>query len=215
MKLLDLFCGAGGAAMGYYRAGFTDITGIDIKPMKRYPFKFIQADALEYLEEHGREYDVIHASPPCQVYSITKNLKTITKTYPDLIDKIRIVLLEIGRPYVIENVVGAPLLNPLMLCGSMFGLGVIRHRLFESAPPIWFSPASCRHGRVLPMWWATRKKFLEQGRQHQFICVAGDSFLVSEGRKAMGIDWMTRKELAQAIPPAYTEFIGRQLEKRK
>jgi DNA (cytosine-5)-methyltransferase 1 len=146
MKLLDLFCGAGGAAMGYYRAGFEDITGVDNKPQPNYPFEFILGDALEYVIDHGAEFDVIHASPPCQAYSITKSLPWVDD-YPELIEPLRNLLKETDKPYVIENVLGAPLINPLELCGSMFGLPLIRHRLFECNPPIWFPPQphACKH----------------------------------------------------------------------
>lgn len=137
-RLLDLFCGAGGAAMGYHRAGF-EVVGVDLKPQKHYPFEFHQADALEFLAEHGREFDVIHASPPCQAHTSLKNLHD--KDYPELIEPTRRLLEKTGLPYIIENVVGAPLRNPILLCGSSFGLRVRRHRLFESnwfliAPPV-------------------------------------------------------------------------------
>jgi DNA (cytosine-5)-methyltransferase 1 len=209
-KLLDLFCGAGGAAMGYYRAGF-DVVGVDIKPQPRYPFEFHQADALEFCAAHGTEFDVIHASPPCQAYSITRNLKTSRSNHPDLVALTRENLRATGLPFVIENVPGAPLVNPLMLCGSMFGLGVIRHRLFETNPVFWFAPMTCKHGDVLPMWWKSRRKALAAGRTFEYITVAGKSFLMHEAKTAMGIDWMTREGIAQAIPPAYTEYIGRLL----
>jgi hypothetical protein len=133
-RLLDMFCGAGGCSMGYLRAGF-EVTGVDLHPQPHYPFRFIQADAIAYCRKHGHEYDVIHASPPCQAYSITKNLKTAKTSHPDLVAATRAALIRTRKPYVIENVPGSPLINPLMLCGSMFGLGVIRHRLFESSPP--------------------------------------------------------------------------------
>src|SRR5262245_50753326 len=111
--------------MGYSRAGF-EVTGIDIAPQKNYPFKFIQADALEYIAAHGHEYDVIHASPPCQKFSKLRNIRKIKAStdanYLDLVDPVRQLLIASGKPYVIENVVGAPLLNPVMLCGSMFPL---------------------------------------------------------------------------------------------
>lgn len=217
MKLLDLFCKAGGAAVGYHRAGFDDITGIDIEPQPRYPFRFIQGDALEYLAAHGAEYDAIHASPPCQAYSQAQTLKN--NLHPDLVGPTRELLNAISKPWVIENVEGAPLHANLMLCGSMFGLGygdlvLMRHRYFESGGG-WnlspFTPYTCNHDG-----WA--------------ISVFGNSFLggpkngvsynhpngriemgVKVGRIAMGIDWMTGKELSEAIPPAYTEYVGRQL----
>ena len=207
-KGLDLYCGQGGCSVGYARAGF-DMTGVDIKPQPRYPYRFVQADALTYLAEHWWEYDFIHASPPCQGYSITKNLKTVTADHPMLIEVVRKALIETGKPYVIENVPGAPLISPLMLCGSMFGLGVLRHRLFECNPPIWFPPASCNHdGKVLPIWWKSRMRELLAGKVYRYITVVGRSYLMPEARRAMGIDWMTRDGLSQAIPPAYTEFVG-------
>lgn len=210
-RLLDLFCKAGGAGMGYYRAGF-DVVGVDIEVQPRYPFEFHQADALEYLAEHSQEFDVIHASPPCQAYSRTRNLKTARSDYPDLVGVTRSALLETGKPFVIENVPGAPLINPITLCGSMFGLGVIRHRLFETYPPVYFLPATCNHGSgATPMWWKSRVKALKAGRSFEFMTVAGNSFLMDEAKAAMGIDWMRRYEISQAIPPAYTEWLGRSL----
>jgi len=209
MKILDLFCGAGGAAVGYHRAGF-DVVGVDIKPQPHYPFEFHQADALEFCAEHGREYDIIHASPPCQMYSITKNLKTARgRDHPALIPQTRKALQNNGKPYIIENVKGAPLINPITLCGTMFRLGVIRHRLFECSFVWPLTPPTCKHdGPVCPMWWTSRCKALARGETFNYITIAGKSFLMPEARKAMGIDWMNRDEIAQAIPPAYTEYIG-------
>jgi DNA (cytosine-5)-methyltransferase 1 len=206
-RLLDLFCGAGGAGMGYHRAGF-DVTGVDIRPMPRYPFTFHRGDALEYLAAHGAEYDVIHASPPCQGYSVTEPMKRavrIQKEYPMLVDDVRRLLIATGKPYVIENVPGAPLVNPLRLSGAMFGLKVRRVRLFETNPPIYFSPAPIKQtGRT-----AKRGEY-ERG-QHGLVCVAGNNFDPVVAQRAMGIDWMIRDELAEAIPPAYTEYIGKQI----
>ncbi len=201
LRLLDLFCGAGGAGMGYYRAGF-EVVGVDIKPMPRYPFEFHQADALEFLAEHGHEFDAIHASPPCQRYSIFSRNLGLADQHPDLIAPTRDRLARAGKPYVIENVAGAPLDSPAMLCGSWFGLQTWRHRYFESTIFLWSTP--CRHvgigipvyGGGTPQW--HRKKY-------------GRNVTDAEKRSAMGIDWMNRKELSQAIPPAYTEFIGEQL----
>jgi DNA (cytosine-5)-methyltransferase 1 len=206
VKLLDLFCCAGGAAMGYYRAGFTEIVGVDIKPQPRYPFKFVQGDALEYLAKHGQEFDLIHASPPCQAYSTTKSLHK--KTHPELIEPTRELLKATGKPYVIENVEGAPLVNPLMLCGTMFpGLRVYRHRLFECNPPIWFPPIACNHSFSMP----APKGEYHTLEKYEFITCVGHNFQAEAGRIAMQIDWMTRDELAQAIPPAYTKWIGKQM----
>lgn len=206
MKLLDLFCCAGGAGMGYHKAGF-EVTGVDIKPQPRYPFRFVQGDALEYLRDHGHEYDAIHASPPCQAYSVTKSLHK--NDHPELIEPTREGLKRTGKPYVIENVEGAPLVNPLTLCGSMFGLKVYRHRLFECNPPIYFPPATCNHSFSMP---ASKGEY-HTLEKYEFITCVGHNFAAESGRIAMDIPWMTRDELAQAIPPAYTEFIGRELQK--
>ena len=203
MRLLDLFCGAGGAAMGYFRAGFDDITGVDIRPMPRYPFKFIQGDALEYLAEHGREYDFIHASPPCQHYTLAQNAAKNANAHPDLIDPVRELLQKSGRPYVIENVVHAPLRDPYELCGLSFGLKVRRHRLFETTFFMLIPPCQCKNQDYFVI-------FGHEVRERRHGLAAGRKNKIAQGRAAMGIDWMTRGELSEAIPPAYTEFIGRQ-----
>lgn len=203
-RLLDLFCCAGGAAMGYHRAGF-EVVGVDINPQPRYPFAFVQGDALEYVAQHGREFDAIHASPPCQAYSVTKPLTT--KAHPELVPQTRELLRAIGKPYAIENVPGAPLVDALMLCGTMFGLDVIRHRLFECDPPIFFPPFTCAHDGKSTGCTSKNK----QSNGYRFVTVVGHAYVAEEGRRAMGIDWMNRNELGQAIPPAYTEYIGRHL----
>lgn len=203
-RLLDLFCGAGGAGMGYHRAGF-DVTGVDIRPQPRYPFAFVQGDALEYIAAHGCEYDVIHASPPCQLYSAMRRVHP-KAAYPDLIDPVRRLLIATDRPYVIENVELAPLLSPVMLCGTMFGLRVFRHRLFESPLLIM---------RLEHMPHRHFGKSQKQGRpataERPYLCVTGNFGNRAYARAAMGIDWMVKRELSQAIPPAYTEWIGQQL----
>lgn len=249
MKLLDLFCGAGGAAVGYHRAGFDTIVGVDNKPQKHYPFQFVQADALEYLAEHGHEFDAIHASPPCQGYSIMRNLPWLRhKSYPLLIDPTREMLEGIGKPWIIENVMGAHL-EAGWLCGTMFGLPFYRHRSFESSL-FWMQPGHPRHEFVLKPgpYFGNNGGRLSQvvfsdaedargvkswpGRREEGglgLTVAGSlasgqgNGAQSEGvgighaagwrkaAEAMGIDWMNRAELTQAIPPAYTEFIGKQL----
>lgn len=210
-KLLDLFCGAGGCSVGYYRAGF-DVVGVDINPQPRYPFTFIQGDALEYCREHGHEFDVIHASPPCQAYSVANNIHGRTD-HPDLIDETRAALIAAGKPYVIENVPGSPLVNPAQICGLSLGLNVKRHRLFESNLMILGTPCGKHTGDWLLVFGHT---VLERG--HVVGVAKGGGPVIrrkhtttERGRDAMGIPWMTRDELSQAIPPAYTEFIGRQL----
>jgi len=227
-RLLDLFCGAGGAAMGYHRAGF-EVVGVDIKPQPRYPFEFHQADALEYCIEHGHEFDAIHASPPCQKYSLIRRGLWPGRDHPDLIRPTRTVLLGTAVPYVIENVVGArsAMRDPIVLCGSMFTLGyeghqLRRHRLFECSFPV--PQPACRHNnRVpVPVYGGGQDKDYHQPPRTRVIGVYGSSggsstrdgrafFNVDARREAMGIDWMTNKELSQAIPPAYTEHIGKQL----
>ena len=202
MRLLDLFCGAGGAGEGYRRAGF-DVTGVDIKPMPNNPHTFIQADALDYLAAHGHEYDVIHASPPCQAYSVTRNIGH-DADYPDLISPLRELLVASECPYVIENVPGAPLHTTITLCGTMFGLKVYRHRLFESNVML-FQPAHPKHTETIG-------KAGRGPNPNGWMSVSGNIVNPEAGRAAMGVDWwMTRNELSQAIPPAYTEYIGKQL----
>ncbi|QIS09285.1 DNA cytosine methyltransferase [Nocardia arthritidis] len=203
-RLLDLCCKAGGAAMGYHAAGF-DVVGVDIEPQPNYPFEFHRADAIEFLTEHGHEFDAVHASPPCQAYSPLRALSP-DRTYPDLIAAVRVSLDISGRPYVIENVMSAPLARTrsITLCGAMFGLRTYRHRRFESRVPL-RAPTHPRHD--VPT--ATRRR-RERWAQGWNISVTGDVGRYV-GPAAMGIDWMTGDELCQAIPPAYTEHIGQQL----
>lgn len=209
--MLDLYCGAGGASVGYRKAGF-DVVGVDIKPQPNYPFKFHQADALAFLAEHGSEYDAIHASPPCQAYTRIEHLVRAkfglyAPKRVDLIAETRTLLQATGKPWIIENVPGAPLINPVMLCGLMFGLKVIRHRLFESNVYL-VAPAHPSHRETHTNSFRGMSSF-RNGATH--ICVTGHNFIVADGRAAMGIDWMTREELTQAIPPTYTEWLGWQL----
>ena len=220
--LLDLFCGAGGAEMGYHRAGF-DVVGVDIKPQPHYPFTFIQADALEFiskeLEYPSGEmrtpvgyFHAIHASPPCQAYSTVTPLASRRK-HPDLIGPTRDVLQRTGRPYIIENVDGARHLleKKFMLCGSMFGLKVWRHRWFE-CPTLraGVDVRRCRHrGSPIDVSGTGGRRINRRANDH-----GGNTNKprnLAEARDAMGIDWMTRYELSQAIPPTYTEIIGKQL----
>ena len=163
MKLLDLFCGAGGAGGGYHRAGFGEIVGVDPAPQPRYPFQFVQADALEYLAAHGHEFDAIHASPPCQGYSIMHHLPWLRdREYPHLLKPVLEMLEGLGKPYVVENVMGARInsatlakrnledhgLDASWLCGTMFGLPIYRHRLF-AANCLWLAPGHPKHTTVL------------------------------------------------------------------
>lgn len=207
--ILDLFCCQGGAAKGYALAGF-DVLGVDIKPQRRYPFGFHRGDALEFLRENksafrkafGMGFDAVHASPPCQAFTNARKIRG--REHPDLIEPTRELLESLGVPYIIENVVGAPLHNPVMLCGAMFpGLRVYRHRLFESNIPL-VVPAHPEH--VAPL-----RKMGRAPRDGEFMHVVGNFSGAAEGRAAMGIDWMTRDGLREAIPPAFTAFLGAQL----
>jgi DNA (cytosine-5)-methyltransferase 1 len=227
IRCLDLFCGAGGAGMGYHRAGF-DVVGVDIKPQPHYPFEFHRADALEYLAEYGREFDFIHASPPCQAFSAMTNgrWQDRIKGHPDLIDPTRQLLVESGKPYVIENVIGSPLINPIMLCGTMFGLEtengnqLRRHRLFETSFSVGLVPP-CRHNHFSAIGvygGGQHPRRQSHRRSHDRPMYAetpiDSDFGISARRKVMGIDWMSGKELNQSIPPAYTEFIGKIIRKQ-
>lgn len=203
MRLLDLFCGAGGCAVGYHRAGFDEIVGVDIEWQPRYPFKFICADAMEYLANVKRgDYDMIHASPPCQGYSITRS--TSGREFGGLVPEVRNLLALTETPYVIENVVGCPFTDGVLLCGTMFGLQVYRHRIFETS--VFMMAPSCK-GRHFA-------KLARQGyppMPGEFMTITGSFSDVAQGRIAMGIDWMTRDELSQAIPPDYTQWIGERM----
>lgn len=200
-RLLDLFCGAGGATVGYQRAGF-EVWGVDILPQPNYPGSdFICGDAIEWGRLLAGSFDVVHASPPCQDFTTLRALQR-GRRYPRLIDDVREMLVGVGVPYIIENVVGSQLCNPILLCGSSFGLGVRRHRLFEMShmPVSW---PQCEHDQQLEPIDVTGVG--GPGGRHR------KPKNLAHAREAMGIDWMTRKELSQAIPPAYTEWIGRQL----
>jgi DNA (cytosine-5)-methyltransferase 1 len=192
--------------MGYRRAGF-EVVGVDIAPQKNYPFEFHQADALEFLREHGREFDVIAASPPCQGYSRMRHLPWLKgREWPLLIEPVREALKEIGRPYLIENVVGAPLINPVMLCGQMFGLKLFRHRLFECSEFIMQIPHAA-HTEVIGAG-----KNLNNRRSPSasgFISIIRGNAAAS--KIALGCPWMTRDEVCDAVPPVYTEWLGRRL----
>jgi DNA (cytosine-5)-methyltransferase 1 len=203
-KALDLFCCAGGAGMGLYRAGF-DVIGVDIRPQPRYPFPFVQADATNPPFDVAT-FDFIWASPPCQAHTDLKSAWN-AKVHVDLIPQTRALLEASGKPYAIENVVGAPLRSSLMLCGTQFDLGtgdaeLWRHRHFEMNFPV--PMRFCRHRerpRVIGVYGG-------HGRDRRRVANTQD-YSTEQRREAMGIDWMTGMELSQAIPPAYSEFIGR------
>lgn len=197
MRLLDLFCGAGGAAMGYHQAGFTEIVGVDIVPQPNYPFEFVQGDALQppiRLEA----FDFIHASPPCQAFTVARVIHR--REHPDLIQPTRAILESSGVDWVIENVPGAPLRKDLELCGSMFGLEskngrLRRHRIFElSWPGPILVPPHQHHGKTISV-------FGHGGHVYHGV---------EDWREVMDMPWATRDELAEAIPSAYTKFIGEQ-----
>jgi len=205
-KLLDLYCCAGGSGMGYSRAGF-EVVGVDKDPQPHYPFEFHQADALEYLAEHYQEFDVIHASPPCQRYSRITRISS-KREHPDLLQPTIDALIATDKPYIVENVEDAPMTNYLMLCGTMFGLKVFRHRLFVTNPQILMSPMMCNH------YDRSSNGGRNGDQKHpeaEFITVTGSVHPIAKAKKAMGIDWMNRAELVEAIPPAYTEWLGRQM----
>lgn len=206
MRVLDLFCGAGGASMGLHRAWpDAEIVGVDIKPQPRYPFTFVQADAMEYTLEG---FDFIWASPPCQPFVSLRWMYNAIG-HPNFVRATRCRLLKAGIPYAIENVPGAPLVAPILLCGTSFHLGsgdaeLRRHRLFECSFHV-LAP-SCQHRqrpRVIGVYGG-------HGRDRRRKVTTQD-FPVSARREAMGIDWMTGAELSQAVPPAYSEFIVRQV----
>jgi len=226
LRLLDLFCGAGGAAMGYHRAGF-EVIGVDINPQPHYPFEFHQADALEFPLEG---YDTYHASPPCQAYSRLRHLPWLKgKIYPALIEATRKLLVATGKPWVIENVADAPLgqeYGYIMLCGwSLAELPIYRHRLFESNVAM-LAPAHRPHPAVIYPGGHLNRRYSKSGgigvfgftkgvpRSYgTFVSVVGYDGTANfpKAKEAMGIDWMTKEELTQAIPPAYTEYIGKYL----
>lgn len=208
--ILDIFCGAGGAGVGYNRAGF-DVVGVDIDPQPDYPFTFVQMDAMDFLAvANTDEVAAIHASPPCQGYcTLTSGTNAGRTAKPKMVEVVREILDGIGKPYVIENVQGSDVRRDLTLCGEMFGLGVIRHRYFElggwSATP----PAHVKHRGRVRGW---RHGTYYDGPYLAVHGEGGGKGSVEEWQAAMGIDWTaSRKSIAEAIPPAYTEWIGRQL----
>ncbi len=195
MRLLDLFCGAGGAAMGYSQAGFTEIVGVDIVPQPNYPFTFVQGDALAPPLDLGG-FDLIHASPPCQAFTVARVIHN--RAHPDLIQPTRTMLHTTTTPWSMENVPNSPMRRDLVLCGSMFGLvgrhgRLRRHRLFElSWPGPVLTPPHQHHGPTVSV-------FGHGGHIYHGV---------EDWKVVMSVDWMTRDELSEAVPPAYTKFIG-------
>jgi C-5 cytosine-specific DNA methylase len=185
VRLLDLFCGAGGAAMGYHLAGF-EIVGVDIDPQPNYPFDFVAADAMTFPLDG---FDAIHASPPCQHYAPVTRWRGDAGNHPDLLEATVARLRASGLPWVVENVPYAPLRPDFVLCGSMFGLQVRRHRWFLTSWAGFELVQGCHHDRLLPF-------------EHKGERAYAD---------AMGCQWMTNREAREAIPPAYTDWIGRRL----
>lgn len=215
MKLLDLFCGAGGAAAGYSRAGFTEIVGVDIKPQPRYPFEFIQADAMTFPLDG---FDAIHASPPCQAHSDMKWMPNARK-HEDLLTPTLARLDAVATPWVVENVGGSPMRSAIQLCGTSFGLcadigprGIAdlhRHRLFETNWPLMAPPCAHKRGRLVVGFYGDHARVRRRSAEGGDIVGTIEKMrLVDE---AMEIDWMTWSEANQAIPPAYCEYIGRAL----
>lgn len=210
--LLDLFCCEGGAAMGYHLAGF-DVIGVDIRPQPRYPFPMVQADALNPPFELSM-FDAIHASPPCQMYSVS-TVQHRHNDYPDLVGPTRELLERSGLPWIIENVEGAPMVEPgqmtfdgrsaIMLCGSMLGMTRLqRHRIFETNWPL-VSPMVCRHQTQRDVMSIVGHS--EQGSTGR----RGEDWGLDARREVMGMPWASRDAISEAIPPAYTEYIGKQL----
>jgi DNA (cytosine-5)-methyltransferase 1 len=226
MRVLDLFCGAGGAAMGLHRAWpDAEIVGVDITPQPNYPFKFVRDDAMNWIDGWHQGFDFVWASPPCQAYTMMRHMgKNAGKNAPDLVPLVREKLLRCDLPWVIENVIGAPLGFSIRLCGSSFGLGVRRHRVFEAS--FLFFGLPCSHdAEPVPVWGDGRPSRQETRKARRPIAVYGDhpqqpgdktyrcnrARTLKEGQEAMGIDWMEWKELTQAVPPAYSEYIAKQV----
>lgn len=209
-RLLDLFCCQGGASMGYSLAGF-EPTGVDIDPQPHYPFRFARAGFREFFWNHCHEYQAWHASPPCQAFTNAQKIRG--NRHPDFVAETRSLFTEANRyrlaygyspvPWVIENVPGAPLDDPVELCGSMFGLRTYRHRLFESNIPL----TTPDH----PAHIAKTTKMGRAPRDGEFLHIVGNFSGVDLGRDVMGMPWATRDGLREAIPPAYAEFIGSQI----
>lgn len=203
-RLLELCCSAGGSSRGWHDAGF-DVVGVDLHPQPHYPYEFHQADAFAYLTAHAHEFDAVAAGWPCQAF--TKAWKIRKNTHPDLITPGRDAMNATGLPWVIENVPGAPLRDPVELCGCMFdGLNVYRERRFETGGGFTLPPAPGHRPHTEPI-----TKMGRPPRPGERMHVVGNFSGAAAARTAMGIDWMTRDELREAIPPAYTTWIGTHL----
>lgn len=206
-RLLDLFCGAGGAAMGYQRAGW-EVVGFDIEPQPHYPFEFVQRDALILDGPWYYGFDAIHASPPCQEFTVYRNARPGAKPrWPNLIPQTRELLEAIGLPWIIENVPGAPLINPIQLCGTSFDIPVRRHRRFESSFPMMSVP--CNHGAF------TERRFPGSSNRPngRTVCNVGEYRVPLKVQKeCMEVDWdVTLHELSEMVPPAMTRYLGARL----
>lgn len=211
-RLLDLFCGAGGAAVGYYRAGF-EVVGVDIKPQPDYPFEFHEGDAVTF---PLAGFAAIHASPPCQAYTTMGAMWNARQDHPELLDIMRDRLSESGLPYVIENVPGAPMNGAhVTLCGSVFGLGtgefeLRRHRHFETSFPVLVPP--CQHSKpTIGIYGdhARDRRRVGSSKDRGRDIATDEATRVALAREAMGMPWITRwKSASEAIPPVYTEHIG-------
>ncbi|MFD6153556.1 class I SAM-dependent methyltransferase [Streptomyces sp. NPDC060243] len=204
LRVLDLFCCQGGASAGYASAG-CEVTGVDLTPQPRYPFGFVQADALAFVREHGSDFDFIHASPPCQRYTLAQRIQN--RTHPDLIAPVRAVLEATGRPWVIENVEEAALelRDPVTLCAAAFGMRTYRHRLFETGGGFTFTPP--RHPEHL----APLTKMGRPRAAGHFAHYVGNFSGVQDARDDMGVGWMNRDGIRECIPPAYTRHIAHAL----
>lgn len=207
--LLDLFCGAGGAAKGYHEAGF-DVVGVDLEPQPDYPYPMHEGDALAFVAEHGRDFDAIHASPPCQGYSTITADQT---RHPRMIPATRSALVATGRPYVIENVEGARLHmdNAVLVCGSSFDMEIRRHRYFESNVPLMSMPcAHGRQGRPIGVYGDHPQNDTEY-RRPDGTRRGNKARSIEHAQEVMGMPWASWHGCTQAIPPAFTAFLGEQL----
>lgn len=202
-RLLDLYCCAGGASYGYQKAGF-DVVGVDLYPQPKYRGEFVQSDAISFLLANWKSFDAVHASPPCQAYSkASSQFRDAGKVYPDLVSTTRDALVSTGLPYIIENVPGSPLLSPVVLCGSMFGIETYRHRLFESNITLQV-PDHPKHINK-------NAKMGRMPKDGEFIQYVGNFPGINKVREMTGLYWLGQKEMAQSIPPQYTEYLGKQL----